>query len=117
MFFEIGIASSLDFGGKNGTLIGSYIKTDWMKVDANKHSWLCSADKLVGDVEIKGTMILQGKVDVVFTIFDDNKEVQFNLNKVDISASGGQLAGTKIRGSIVNMMGKEHLGGGLCAPD
>ncbi len=62
-------------------------------------------------------MIFQGKVDVVFTVFDGNNEVKFSLSKVDIAASGGQLAATKVRGNIIDMTGKEHVSGGLCGSD
>lgn len=115
--YTFGIVSNFDLGGNNGTLFGSYIKTAWMKIDTNKHKWLCSKRSLIGkqgDVELKGMLVFQGKVDVVFTIFDGNNESKFNISKVDIEASGGQLATTKIRGEIVDMMGKSHLGGGLC---
>jgi len=91
-----------------------------MKIDSKKHNWLCRKSSLIGklgDIELKGTMIFQGKVDIIFTVFDDNNEAKFSLNKIDIVASGGQLAATKVRGNIVNMMGKEHLSGGLCGSD
>jgi uncharacterized lipoprotein YajG len=62
------------------------------------------------EVEIKGTLMLQGKVDISITIFDKNGESNFSINKVDIESGGWQFANTKIRGKIVDMMGKTQHG-------
>jgi len=115
--YTIGIASTPDIGGSNGTLISSFISTDWSKVDQNKHSWICSKRALVGktaEIEIKGTLIFNGKVDVAFKVFDEQGESEFSIEKVNIDASGGQVSDTKVRGKVVDMSGKSHSGA-ICA--
>lgn len=112
-----GIATGPEVGGNSGTLIAGHIETSWMKIDAGKHAWLCSRSSLVGklgEVELKGTLLFSGSVDVNFTIYDANNEAGFSLSRVKVESSGGQLADTKVRGVIKDMMGQTQNGGLLC---
>lgn len=112
-----GIATGPEVGGNSGTLIAGHIETSWMKIDAGKHAWLCSRSSLVGklgEVELKGTLLFSGSVDVNFTIYDANNEASFSLSRVKVESSGGQLADTKVRGVIKDMMGQTQNGGLLC---
>ncbi|VAX32903.1 hypothetical protein MNBD_NITROSPIRAE01-1393 [hydrothermal vent metagenome] len=116
--YTFGIASTPEIGGNNGTFIASHVNTKWTRFDIKKHPWLCNKMGLKGknaEVEIKGTLFLEGKVDISFTIFDENSESKFSISKVGIESWGGQLANTKIRGKIVDMMGKTQHGRVLCA--
>lgn len=113
-----GIASGVEIGGNSGTLIAGHIETAWMEIDTTKHAWLCSRSSLVGklgEVELKGTLAFSGTVDVNFTIYDANNESTFSLSRIKVESKGGQLADTKIRGVIKDMMGKTQNGSALCA--
>ena len=118
MPYTLGIASLPDIGGNNGTLIGSFISTTWAKVDTTKHNWICSKTSLIGktaEVQVQGTLLFSGKVDLVFTIYDQNSESKFSISKIDIDASGGQISDTKVRGKLLDMMGKINSGNKICA--
>lgn len=67
-----------------------------------------------GEVELKGTLLFSGSVDVNFTIYDANNEASFSLSRVKVESSGGQLADTRGRGVIKDMMGQTQNGGLLC---
>lgn len=115
--YVLGIAASPSIGGRSGTIVASHINTSWMNVDVNKHPWLCSKISLIGkhaQVEIKGTLLFSGKVDVTLTVYDNNQESQYSVSKVDIESSGGQLAATSVRGEIKDMMGKTNHGRAIC---
>mgnify|MGYP000848359336 CR=1 FL=1 len=112
-----GIATGPEIGGNSGTLIAGHIETSWMKIDAGKHAWLCSRSSLVGklgEIELKGTLLFSGSVDVNFTIYDADNEASFSLSRVKVESSGGQLADTKVRGLIKDMMGQTQNGSMLC---
>lgn len=105
-------------GGNSGTLIAGHIETAWMKIDAVKHGWLCNRTSLVGkhgEVELKGTLAFSGKVDVTFTVYDANNESNFSLSQIRVESTGGQIADTRVRGIIKDMMGKTRNGSALCA--
>lgn len=102
--FVYGIATAGGLGGKSGTMVFSYIDTAWMKIDYGKHPWLYSKMSLVNkkaQIQIKGTLVIKGKVDITLTIFDKNNETKNSINKIDIECKGGQLSTTSIRGKIV----------------
>ena len=112
-----GIATGPEVGGNSGTLIAGHIETSWMKIDAGKHAWLCSRSSLVGklgEIELKGTLLFSGSVDVTFTLYDADNEASFSLSRVKVESSGGQLADTKVRGVIKDMMGQTQNGSMLC---
>lgn len=116
--YVLGIATGPKLGGNNGSLIVGHVNTSWMKVDPSKHKWLFNMSSLLGklaEVELSGTLIISGKIDVSIKIYDQNGESKFSVEKVDIESSGGQIADTKIRGTIIDMMGKTRDGGSLCA--
>lgn len=101
--YHFGIYSIGGFGGKSGTVVLGYIKTAWMRVDYDKHSWLYDKKFLIGkkvQIELKGTLIIRGKVDVNLKIIGEDKEIKFSLSKVDIESIGGQFQETAVRGII-----------------
>jgi hypothetical protein len=116
--YVFGVATGPEIGGNNGSLVASYINTSWMKLNPLKHDWLCSGRSLVGklaEIELKGTLLFSGDVDISISIYDDSNESIYELSKIKIESSGGQLTDTKIRGKIVDMMGKTKDGTNLCA--
>ncbi|MBL4608551.1 MAG: hypothetical protein JKY01_12090 [Pseudomonadales bacterium] len=60
-------------------------------------------------------LLFSGKVAGSVSICGDSNESKYSLNKIEVRSSGGQLANTKIRGKIVDMMGKTQDGSRLCA--
>jgi hypothetical protein len=114
--YVFGIAKGPEIGGKNGTLVASYVNTKWIDLDGKNYSWLCDHTSLVGklaQLEIAGTLLLSGKVDVSFTVYDKTNEEKFSMSKIDIESSGGQISTTSVRGKIVDMM-KNAKGRSLC---
>ncbi|HEX5486006.1 MAG TPA: hypothetical protein VFX23_08410 [Limnobacter sp.] len=115
--YVLGIASKPEIGGNNGSLIASHVETAWLKIDLSKHNWLCNRHALAGkraEVKLSGTLVYKGKLDLSITVFDDQNESIFSIDKVDVASTGGQLTDTAIRGTIVDMMGKTRHGEQLC---
>lgn len=107
--YVLGIATGLELGDDNGTLFGSYVHTDWIQVDPTKHPWICSKTSMIGklaEVSITGTLLFKGKADIKFSIIGADNEEEFGFEKVDIKTTGAQLIDTRVRGKLVDMMGK-----------
>lgn len=100
----LGISDLVSLGSKSGTFIASWIKTDWFTVCPKKHNWVNNTNALIGkkaELEVLGTVILFGTVDVKFTTYDKNGNKDNELiSKVDIKSAGGQLSNTKVRGVL-----------------
>jgi hypothetical protein len=112
-----GIATTPEGSNKNGTFIASHIVTSWIKIDQNKHNWLCNRSSLVGktcELKIEGTIIYKSHVGISLKIIDAFNEIEFSLEKVAVESHGGQLSDTKVLGIIKDMMGKTQSGGSLC---
>lgn len=99
----LGLKDCFSLGTKSGTLIGSWIKTDWFMVDIKRHGWVADINRLVGskvEIEVVGTVVAFGTVDLKLTAIDKYGNTKELMSKVDIKASGGQLSNTKIRGTV-----------------
>ncbi len=102
----MGISQMLTAGSEAGTVIFGDVDTDWFFVNPIKHKWAANTDKLVGkkvQLEVSGTLIVGGKVDVKFTVIDEHGNTSVLMSKVDIKASGIQAASTNIRGILKRM--------------
>lgn len=105
----LGVSDIVSMGSKSGTFIGSWIATDWFYVDLAKHGWVADANRLIGkkaQIEVSGTLVVHGTVDLKFTTFDKGGDTNELLSKVDIKASGGQLSETKVRGVLKQILRK-----------
>lgn len=99
----LGLKDIVSLGSKSGTLVGSWVATDWFIVDVAKHSWAANTNWLIGkkaEIEVIGTLIIHGTVDLKFTVYDHNGNADELLTKVDVKAAGGQISNTKIRGVL-----------------
>lgn len=107
--YVLGIVAGPEFGDDSGTLFGSFIDTSWLSLNPDKYPWICSKTSLIGklaEISITGTLLLNGSADIKFSIFDSENEEEFSFEKVEIKTSGFQIADTRIRGKVVDMMGK-----------
>jgi hypothetical protein len=99
----LGLRDIVSLGSKSGTLVGSWVATDWFVIDVAKHSWAVNTNSLVGkkaENEVIGTLVIHGTVDLKFTVFDQNGNASELLTKADIKAAGGQISNTKVRGVL-----------------
>lgn len=99
----LGLRDIVSLGSKSGTFVGSWVATDWFVVDVAKHSWVANTNWLIGkkaEIEVIGTLLIHGTVDLKFTVYDQNGNANELLTKVDIKAAGGQVSNTKIRGML-----------------
>jgi hypothetical protein len=52
-------------------------------------------------LDLAGTLIVNGTVDLKFTVYGKDREEKEMISKVDIESSGGQISGTKVRGNLL----------------
>jgi hypothetical protein len=100
----LAVSDSLSFGAKSGTFILGFAKTEWFYVDTDKHKWLSDYLGLIGkkvELDLAGTLIVNGTVDLKFTVYGKDREEKEMISKVDIESSGGQISGTKVRGNLL----------------
>ena len=101
--FVLGLATGFEFGASNGTLIGSYMESDWVSLDLKKHPWMCNQRVLIGKackISLTGTVVRGGHVDITMTMFDKNHEEAYSFSKVYIKAGGIQLADAELKGIL-----------------
>jgi hypothetical protein len=55
------------------------------------------------ELDLSGTLIINGTVDLKFTVYGKDREEKEMISKVDIESSGGQISGTKVRGNLLMM--------------
>ncbi|MCP4748794.1 MAG: hypothetical protein GY874_22085 [Desulfobacteraceae bacterium] len=99
----LGLKDSMSLGSKSGTVIIGWISTKWFPVDQKIHPWVMVPDTLVGskaEIEVVGTLIAAGKVDLKIALFDGGGNSSSLMSKIDIESVGGQIANTKVRGVI-----------------
>ena len=99
----MGLADAISIGNKSGTVVVGHVATDWFFVDPVKHNWVTNTNDLIGkkaEIEVVGTLIVNGKVDLKFTVYDKNGNTNELISKVDIKSSGIQAANTKVRGVL-----------------
>ena len=99
----MGLADVISLGSKSGTVVVGHVETDWFIVDPVKHNWVTNTNNLVGkkaEVEVVGTLLAKGNVDLKFTVYDKDGNVNELISKVDIKSSGLQVANTKVRGIL-----------------
>ncbi len=99
----MGLADVISIGNKSGTVVVGHVATDWFFVDPVKHNWVTNTNDLIGkkaEIEVVGTLIVNGEVDLKFTVYDKNENTNELISKVDIKSSGLQAANTKVRGVL-----------------
>ena len=99
----MGLADAISIGNKSGTVVVGHVATDWFFVDPVKHNWVTNTNDLIGkkaEIEVVGTLIVNGEVDLKFTVYDKNENTNELISKVDIKSSGLQAANTKVRGVL-----------------
>ena len=99
----MGLADVISIGNKSGTVVVGHVATDWFFVDPVKHNWVTNTNDLIGkkaEIEVVGTLIVNGEVDLKFTVYDKNENTNVLISKVDIKSSGLQAANTKVRGVL-----------------
>jgi hypothetical protein len=99
----MGLADLISIGNKSGTVVVGHVATDWFFVDPVMHNWVTNTNGLIGkkaEIEVIGTLIVNGNVDLKFTVFDKNGNTNELISKVDIESSGIQAANTKVRGVL-----------------
>lgn len=112
----LALDDALSVGGKSGTFIWSDFKTSWTNIDPRKYPWVCNAHNLVGktiELEVLGTMVGAGKVDIKMTLIDEDGETKSLVSKMNIDASGRQLTGLKVRGILKHFKGTQNM---KCSP-
>lgn len=99
----MGLADAISMGNKSGTVIVGHVATDWFFVDPVVHNWVTNTNDLIGkkaEIEVLGALIVNGTVDLRFTVYDKNGNTNVLISKVDIESSGIQAANTKVRGVL-----------------
>lgn len=98
-----GIEDTLSVGNDSSTIGFSHIQTNWMYINPKNYE-LFNMESLrngVGEINVAGTLIGSGDVDVKFEIINLHGESTTLLDLKSIkSNSGFQVASTKIRGKI-----------------
>lgn len=102
----MGLKDIISLGSKSGTVVLGHIATEWFFVDPIKNSWVTNSGALIGkkaEIEVIGSIIAKGKVDLKFTVYDKDGNTNELISKVDIKSSGFQVANTKVRGILVKV--------------
>lgn len=98
-----GITKGPGIGSKSGTLIAGYAQTDWFRVDPSTHTWISQQRSLVGktaNLEVSGTMLKGGRVDIKFELVNGDGEATPLLSRVQVKSDGFQIADIKVFGVI-----------------
>lgn len=102
----MGLTDAFSLGSKSETVVVGHIETHWFIIDPVKHNWLTNTNSLMGkkaEIEVVGTLLAKGKVDLKFTVYDKNGNANELISKVDIDSSGFQVANTKVRGVLFEL--------------
>ena len=97
----ISVSNSLSLGSKSGSFVGSLLYTDWFPVATEQCPWVAQPLSLVGQtihVELKGTVLYRGAVDLLIEAFDSRGHVRTKLRMGNIPTRGIQAASTGARG-------------------
>ncbi len=99
----MGLVDAMSLGSKSGTVVLGHVETNWFFVDPVKHNWVTNTNDLTGkkaEIEVVGTLLAKGKIDLKFTVYDKGGDAKSLVSKVDIESSGIQVANTKVRGVL-----------------
>jgi len=98
-----GIQDTLSIGNDSSTVGFSHVQTNWMYINPKNYN-LFSMDSLgntVGEINVAGTLIGSGDVDVKLETINTHGESSTLLDLKSIKTdSGFQLAATKVRGKV-----------------
>lgn len=97
------LIDTLSIGNDSSTLGASHILTDWMYIDPkNDHLFKFENLKgLVGEINVSGTVIGSGDVDVKYETIDANGTATTLLDLKSIKTNiGFQVSATKVRAPI-----------------
>lgn len=99
----LGLSNVMSLGEKARTFVFGWIKTDPFFVCPIKHNWATNTIALIGqtaEIELTGTLVIRGSVDLKFTVYDKHGNTNELMSKVNIKAIGGQVSETKVRGVL-----------------
>lgn len=102
----LALSDAFSIGSKSGTIVLGFVETNWFSVNPVKHSWLTNYNSLIGkkaEIEVSGTLLVFGSIDVKFKLYDKDDETKEILAKVDVKSHGGQLSTTTVRGVLIKM--------------
>lgn len=102
----LGVSKCMSIGAGAGTLVAGWVKTAPFHVSPAKHGWATNVHGLIGkkvQIELTGTLVVFGKVDLTFTVFDKDGGSKELISRVDIESCGMQASETKVRGVLCKM--------------
>lgn len=97
------IYDGFEIGGKSGTLLASFVETEWLSIESSEHPWAATCESFKGDtfeVVVSGTIANRGYVDITLSKIDDKHDKTILLKKYNVEAFGGQIAETKVTGKM-----------------
>lgn len=102
----LGVSKCLSIGAGAGTLVSGWVKTAPFYVCPKKNGWVSNVNGLIGkkvQIELTGTLVVYGKVDLTFTVYDKNGSSKKLISRVDVESCGMQASETKVRGVLCKM--------------
>lgn len=108
----LGLGDRFSFGDNSGTLAVSHVSTVWYPVNVSRHRWLHGKARLSGrtaQLEVKGTVIGRGGVDIEFTVYDGDDYPKTLLERAMLDATGFQIAGASVRGTLKHISRAEEV--------
>lgn len=105
-FAIFGIAENFTLGSEASTVLVGHAETDWFPVageaaeDAFRHGGMAGK---VAQIEVSGTFIGSGKTDLKLIVINADGDAVTIFEKYNVSARGGQISSTLIRGKIKSL--------------
>lgn len=98
-----GLTDHFSLGARSSTLVVGHVKTDFFYLGEDAYNKLMSFDYLSGrllQLEVKGTLAGRGLVDLKLVSIDSSGASETLVERLNIPASGAQLATTQVRGRV-----------------
>lgn len=95
------VSNHLSLGSASGTLVGSFIHTDWFEIDTLSAPLFGEPRSLIGKhlgILVTGTLIGSGTVDIKIESYDQFGHAKTMLHLVNIKAKGMQVSSSAARG-------------------
>ncbi len=98
------IYDGFEIGGRNGTIIASFIETEYFNVNPIEHPWINSCNTFIDDtfeITLVGTVAKRGYTDITLKKINSNNHKETLLEKFHIESFGFQIQETKIIGKML----------------
>jgi len=105
----LALSKGLSLGSSSGTFVYGSLQTDWFTVDSTEAEWINNDGKIlgnVGEIEVVGTIINGGRVDVRIDLIGTTGTIKSLLAKANLKARGFQISPIKVRGTFVRLHDK-----------